>query len=103
MKLIINVKDIPQILASLNKIMENDSCAINTMGMYTSADCAEVIRHLRFVEENNTNLHGTNGPDTYYSPIAKEIELTYDEYSVVVIILRMARNLRENKHAWCLA
>ena len=32
--------------------------------------------------------------------ITKDIELTYEEYTVVVAILRMARNVYEKKELW---
>ncbi|UIW12258.1 MAG: hypothetical protein [Enterobacter phage ENC20] len=102
MKLTILVKDIPRILESLDKIQEKDSHAVNMFGLYSAADPHEVIHRLRFIEKSNDVLYSPNGPSYSWSPIAKEVELTYDEYGVIVLILRMARNIRENKDIWTL-
>lgn len=101
MKLSILVKDIPRILEALDKIREKDPHAFNMFGMYSAADPQEVIHRLRFIEKSNDVLYSPNAK-LFMVPIAKEIELTYDEYGVIVLILRMARNIREDKDIWTL-
>lgn len=103
MKLSIKVADIPQILEAVEKIREKDPHAGSMFGMYTSADPYEVIHKLKFIDKNNKNLYCPNGLQHSWGRIAHEVELTYEEYDVVVLILRVMRNLRENKDLWYLS
>lgn len=103
MKLTIKVTDIPQILEAVEKIREKDPHAGSMFGMYTSTDPYDVIHKLKFVDKHNKNLYCPNGSDHSYGRIAQEVELSYEEYDVVVLILRVMRNMRENKDLWYLS
>lgn len=100
MKLIIKVADIPQILEAVDKIIERDPSADRLFAMYSTIDPSDVIRKLKFIDSNNKNLYCPNGPSYSWGRIANEVELSYEEYEVVTLILRVMRNLRENKDLW---
>lgn len=100
MKLIIKVNEIPAILVSLEKIRAIYSFPFSMMSMYTNTDPSEVIDKLKFIHESNQVVYCPNGSRHSWSGLAQDIELTYDEYTVVVMILRMARNIHEDKPLW---
>lgn len=102
MKLTMKTKDIPQILTAVEKIREHESHLIPQLGMHTSADPLEVIHKLKFIEKSNKVSYCPNGLTYSWGEVANEIQLTYEEYSVVVLILGIARNLREGKDIWSL-
>ena len=103
MKLSIKVSDIPQILEALEKIREKDSHSGAMLAMYTTIDPYDVVHKLKFIDKHNKNLYCPNGSDHSYGRIAQEVELSYEEYDVVVLILRVMRNMRENKDLWYLS
>ena len=103
MKLGIKVSDIPQILEALEKIREKDPHSGAMLAMYTIIDPYDVIHKLKFIDKHNKNLYCPNGSDHSYGRIAQEVELSYEEYDVVVLILRVMRNMRENKDLWYLS
>lgn len=102
MKLSIKVKDIPQILKAVEKIRERETSMCSMLGMYTTIDPMDVIHKLQYIDKNNKNLYCPNGPDYSWGAISQEVELSYEEYGVVVTILRVVRNILENKDMWYL-
>ena len=102
MKLSIKVTDIQQILNAVEKIREKDPHANSMFAMYSTIDPADVIRKLKYNDSYNKNLYCPNGPSYSWGNVALIVELTYEEYGVVTMILRVMRNLRENKDLWYL-
>ncbi|AIK67959.1 hypothetical protein CPTMiller_0023 [Citrobacter phage Miller] len=99
MKIILKANDIDEILRGVARIGDEGRGMI---GMYSSADLNEVIRRLEFIRNANKNIgiYSPNGPCVTWKDITKDIELTYEEYTVVVAILRMTRNAYEKKELW---
>lgn len=99
MKIILKANDIEEILRGVASIGKEGRRMI---GMYSCADPQEVIRRLEFIKNANKTIgiYSPNGPCVQWKDITKDVELTYEEYTVVVAILRMTRNVYEKKELW---
>lgn len=99
MKVMIKAKDIDQILKGVAAI---GSEGRSMVGMYSATDLGEVIHRLEFIKKANDNvgIYSPNGPTHSWAKVTSDIEVSYEEFTVIVAILRMARNVFEKKELW---